>query len=298
MHGSSHRTAIGRNSSLAGVRPRAAPYQQRDLTIDNARARTMGTRRLGRRSVAGRLAGRRALITAAGQGIGRASAEAFAREGAHVVATDIDARVLATLTGCETRQLDVTDPAAITALTADLGPIDVLFNCAGVVHAGTILECSESDWARAIELNATAQFRMVRAVLPGMLAQQRGSIVNMSSVASSVTGVPNRFAYGASKAAVIGLTKSVAADFVARGIRCNAICPGTVESPSLRDRIRAQAEAGGQDEADVLAAFRARQPMGRLGTPEEIAMLAVHLASDESSFTTGAIYVVDGGWTT
>jgi 2-keto-3-deoxy-L-fuconate dehydrogenase len=248
--------------------------------------------------VAGRLAGKRALITAAAQGIGRASAEAFIREGAHVIATDLNEQGLAALTGCETRRLDVTDGAQIAALAGDLGTIDVLFNCAGIVHAGTILECSDADWDRAFDLNAKAQFRLVRAILPGMLAQGRGSIINMSSVASSVTGVPNRFAYGASKAAVIGLTKSVAADFVARGVRCNAVCPGTVESPSLRERIRAQAVAGGQDEGEVLAAFQKRQPMGRLGTPEEIAMLAVYLGSDESSFTTGAVYVIDGGWTT
>jgi 2-keto-3-deoxy-L-fuconate dehydrogenase len=248
--------------------------------------------------VAGRLAGKRALVTAAAQGIGRASAEAFIREGAHVVATDLNQQGLATLTGCETRRLDVTDGAQIAALAGELGTIDVLFNCAGIVHAGTILDCSDADWDRAFDLNAKAQFRLVRAVLPGMLAQGRGSIINMSSVASSVTGVPNRFAYGASKAAVIGLTKSVAADFVALGVRCNAICPGTVESPSLRERIRAQAVAGGQDEGEVLAAFQKRQPMGRLGTPGEIAMLAVYLGSDESSFTTGAVYVIDGGWTT
>jgi 2-keto-3-deoxy-L-fuconate dehydrogenase len=248
--------------------------------------------------VAGRLAGKRALITAAAQGIGRASAEAFLREGAEVVATDINTAGLATLTGAETRRLDVTDGEAMAALVAETGPFDVLFNCAGIVHAGSILECSDEDWDHAFAINARAQFRLVRAVLPGMLTRGRGSIINMSSVASSVTGVPNRFAYGASKAAVIGLTKSVAVDFVGKGIRCNAICPGTVESPSLRERIRAQASASGQEEADVLAAFQQRQPMGRLGRPEEIAMLAVYLASDESAFTTGAVYVIDGGWTT
>ena len=248
--------------------------------------------------MAGRLAGKRALITAAAQGIGRASAEAYIREGAHVVATDINAQALTTLAGCDTRALDVTDAGQIAALVEAVGAVDVLFNCAGVVHAGTILDCSDADWDRAFEVNAKAQFRMVRAFLPGMLAQGRGSIINMSSVASSVTGVPSRFAYGASKASVIGLTKSVAVDFVGQGIRCNAICPGTVESPSLRDRVRAQAAANGQEEAEVLAAFQARQPMGRLGTPAEIAMLAVYLASDESAFTTGAIHVVDGGWTT
>ncbi len=248
--------------------------------------------------MAGRLAGKRALITAAAQGIGRASAEAYIREGAHVIATDIDAGALGGLTGCETHALDVTDGSQIAALVEAVGAIDVLFNCAGIVHAGTILDCSDDDWARAFEVNARAQFRMVRAFLPGMLAQGRGSIINMSSVASSVTGVPNRFAYGASKAAVVGLTKSVAVDFVGRGIRCNAICPGTVESPSLRERIRAQAAASGQDEADVLATFQSRQPMGRLGSPAEIALLAVYLGSDESAFTTGAVHVIDGGWTT
>ena len=248
--------------------------------------------------MAGRLAGKRALITAAAQGIGRASAEAYIREGAHVIATDVNAPALSTLVGCDTRTLDVTDSAQIDALVEEVGAIDVLFNCAGIVHAGTILDCSDADWERAFEVNAKAQFRMVRAFLPGMLAQGRGSIINMSSVASSVTGVPSRFAYGASKASVVGLTKSVAVDFVGKGIRCNAICPGTVESPSLRDRIRAQAAASGQDEADVLATFQARQPMGRLGTPAEIALLAVYLGSDESAFTTGAIHVVDGGWTT
>jgi 2-keto-3-deoxy-L-fuconate dehydrogenase len=248
--------------------------------------------------VAGRLAGKRALITAAGQGIGRASAEAFIREGARVIATDVNAQPLGTLSGCETRTLDVTDSAQIASLADEVGAIDVLFNCAGIVHAGTILDCPDGDWDRAFDLNVKAQFRLVRAFLPGMLAQGRGSIINMSSVASSVTGVPSRFAYGASKAAVIGLTKSVAVDFVGQGVRCNVICPGTVESPSLRDRIRAQAQANGQDEAEVLAAFQSRQPMGRLGTPAEIAMLAVYLASDESAFTTGAIHVVDGGWTT
>jgi 2-keto-3-deoxy-L-fuconate dehydrogenase len=248
--------------------------------------------------VAGRLAGKRALITAAAQGIGRASAEAFIREGARLIATDVNAQGLSTLSGCETRPLDVTDSAQIASLAAELGAIDILFNCAGIVHAGTILDCPDADWDRAFDLNARAQYRLVRAFLPGMLAQGRGSIINMSSVASSVTGVPNRFAYGASKAAVIGLTKSVAVDFVGKGIRCNAICPGTVESPSLRDRIRAQAQANGQDEAEVLAAFQSRQPMGRLGLPEEIAMLAVYLGSDEAAFTTGAVHVIDGGWTT
>jgi 2-keto-3-deoxy-L-fuconate dehydrogenase len=247
--------------------------------------------------VSGRLAGKRALITAAAQGIGRASAELFAREGAQVIATDVNAVLLADVVGCDQRPLDVTDTRGIAALAADVGAVDVLFNCAGVVHGGTILECSAEDWERAFTLNVTAMFHMIRAFLPGMLERGRGSIINMSSVASSVTGVPNRFAYGASKAAVIGLTKSVAVDFVARGIRCNAICPGTVDSPSLQARIRAQASSSGTSEEEVRRQFEGRQPMGRLGRPEEIAMLALYLASDESAFTTGTVSVVDGGWT-
>jgi 2-keto-3-deoxy-L-fuconate dehydrogenase len=247
--------------------------------------------------VAGRLAGKKALVTAAAQGIGRASAEAFVREGAEVIATDLNQDVLETLAGCTTRRLDVTDSAAIAALATEVGALDVLFNCAGIVHAGTVLQCTDADWDQALAVNATAMFHTIRAFLPGMLAKGGGSIINMSSVASSVTGVPNRFAYGASKAAVIGITKSIAGDFVGRGIRCNAICPGTVESPSMRDRVRAQAKASGKAEADVLAEFEGRQPMGRLGRPEEIAALAVYLASDESAFTTGTVSVVDGGWT-
>jgi 2-keto-3-deoxy-L-fuconate dehydrogenase len=247
--------------------------------------------------VAGRLAGKRAVITAAGQGIGRASAEAFIREGADVVATDLNEALLAGLAGCTTRGLDVSEARAIAALAADVGPVDVLFNCAGIVHAGTVLDCSDTDWERAFQINVTAMFHTIRAFLPGMLTRGGGSIINMSSVASSVTGVPNRFAYGASKAAVIGLTRSVAADFVARGIRCNAICPGTVDSPSLRARVRVQAEASSRPVDEVAAEFAARQPMGRLGRPEEIAAMAVYLASDESAFTTGTIAVVDGGWT-
>lgn len=245
----------------------------------------------------GRLAGKRAVITAAAQGIGRASAEMFVREGAHVIATDVNGDGLATLAGCDPRQLDVTDTQAIAGLAAAAGPVDILFNCAGIVHGGTVLECTSEDWSRAFEVNVTAMFQMIRAFLPGMLERGHGSIINMSSVASSVTGVPNRFAYGASKAAVIGLTKSIAVDFVARGIRCNAICPGTVDSPSLQGRIRTQASASGAAEADVRAQFEKRQPMGRLGRPEEIAALALYLASDESAFTTGTVSVVDGGWT-
>jgi len=247
--------------------------------------------------VSGRLAGKRALVTAAAQGIGRASAELFAREGALVIATDVNADLLDQVSGCDRRPLDVTDTRAIATLAAEVGPVDVLFNCAGIVHGGTILECLPEDWDRAFAINVTAMFQMIRAFLPGMLERGGGSIVNMSSVASSVTGVPNRFAYGASKAAVIGLTKSVAVDFVARGIRCNAICPGTVDSPSLQARIRAQASSSGLSEETVRGQFEGRQPMGRLGRPEEIAMLALYLASDESAFTTGTVSVVDGGWT-
>jgi 2-keto-3-deoxy-L-fuconate dehydrogenase len=245
-----------------------------------------------------RLEGKTALITAAAQGIGRATALAFAREGARVIATDIDAGALAGLDGCESRRLDVTDAAAIAALAAELGRVDILFNCAGFVDSGSILECDERAWDRSFDLNARAMYRMMRAFLPAMLDAGRGSIINMASVASSVKGVPNRFVYGASKAAVIGMTKSVAADFVTRGVRCNAICPGTVESPSLMERIAAQARAGGESVEAVAAAFRARQPMGRLGSTEEIAALALYLGSDESAFTTGAIHVIDGGWST
>jgi 2-keto-3-deoxy-L-fuconate dehydrogenase len=239
----------------------------------------------------GRLSGKTALVTAAAQGIGKASAELFAREGARVVATDINEALLAELTGCETRRLDVLDPQAILDLAAELGPVDVLFNCAGVVHSGTILDCDEAAWAFSTDLNVTAQYRMIRAFLPAMLAAGGGSIVNMSSVASSIKGVPGRFAYGATKAAVIGLTKAVAADFVGQGVRCNAICPGTVETPSLNQRL---ADTGDYEAAR--ATFTARQPMGRLGKPEELAQLALYLASDESSFTTGQIHIIDGGW--
>ena len=245
-----------------------------------------------------RLAGKTAFITAAGQGIGRATALAFVREGARVIATDINESLLETLraeSGCTTQRLDVTDAAAIQAAAAAHGPVDVLFNGAGHVHAGNVLECSEADWELAFNLNARSQFRTIQAFLPGMLAKGAGSIVNVASVAGSVKGVPNRFAYSASKAAVIGLSKSVAADFVTRGIRCNAICPGTIESPSLHQRIAAQAAASGQTPAQVMAAFVARQPMGRLGTVDEIAALAVYLASDESTFTTGTVQIADGG---
>ncbi|QJI28408.1 SDR family oxidoreductase [Pseudomonas sp. ADAK18] len=242
------------------------------------------------------LTGKRVLITAAAQGIGRASVEAYLEAGAEVIAADINQQALADLPGAQTVVLDVTDAAAAQRLAAQFGPLDVLFNCAGVVHAGNILECPESDWAFAMDLNVTAMYRMIRAFLPGMLAAGGGSIINMSSVASSLKGVPNRFAYCASKAAVIGLTKSVAADFVTRGIRCNAICPGTVESPSLHQRIAEQATREGRQQDEVYAAFTGRQPMGRLGTPQEIAQLALYLGSDASAFTTGTTQIIDGGW--
>ncbi|MFK3707364.1 SDR family oxidoreductase [Klebsiella sp. NPDC088457] len=242
------------------------------------------------------LTGKRVLITAAGQGIGFHSATLFAGHGAEVIATDIHIDALSGIPGVEARVLDVTNPQAIVETVAAIGPIDVLFNCAGVVHSGDILSCSDREWQFALDLNVTAMFHTIRAFLPAMLEQRSGSIINMSSVASSVKGVPNRFAYGASKAAVIGLTRSVAADYVACGIRCNAICPGTVESPSLRQRIAAQTAAEGRSEEAVYQAFVARQPIGRIGKTEEIAQLALYLASDSSAFTTGTINIIDGGW--
>lgn len=246
-----------------------------------------------------RLAAKIALVTAAGQGIGRATAEAFLREGAQVFAADINAEALADLSampGCRTLRLDVTDGAAVTAAAREIGRIDVLFNGAGFVHHGTILDCDEAAFDFSMNLNVRAMYGMMRAFLPAMLDAGRGSIINMASVAGSIKGAPNRFVYGASKAAVIGMTKAVATDFITRGIRCNAICPGTVESPSLRQRIGNQAAASGKTPGQVEADFIARQPMGRIGTAAEIAALAVYLASDESAFTTGTAQVIDGGW--
>ena len=238
-----------------------------------------------------RLEGKTAVITAAAQGIGRASAELFAAQGARVIATDINIDALKDIVGCETRKLDVLNSNEVAALAQEIGGIDILFNCAGYVHGGTILECEETDWNLSVDLNVTSMYRMIRAFLPGMIAKGGGSIINMSSVASSIKGVPNRFAYGMTKAAVIGLTKGVAADFVAQGIRCNAICPGTVQTPSLEQRLHATG-----DYETAYKNFVSRQPMGRLGSALEMAQLALYLASNESSFTTGTINVIDGGW--
>ena len=243
----------------------------------------------------GRLQGKVALLTAAAAGIGRATAQAFAREGARVIATDLRRDALDGLDG-ELRALDVRSTEAITALAADIGPVDILFNCAGFVHHGTALDCSDADWDFSFDINVKSMHRTIKAFLPGMLARGGGSIVNVSSGASSVRSIPNRYVYGASKAAVIGLTKAVAADFIQRGVRCNAICPGTIESPSLDGRIEALAAKAGQTLEATRKSFVDRQPMGRLGTPREIAMLAVYLASDESSFTTGQIHLADGGF--
>lgn len=242
-----------------------------------------------------RLKGKLALVTAAGQGIGRATAELFVKEGAEVIATDLNPALLSGLE-CHVEKLDVTDKGAIFSLIGSLPRLDVLFNCAGFVHHGTILECSDEDWAFSFNLNARAMFWTMQAALPKMLEAGGGSIVNMSSVASSVKAAPNRFVYGATKAAVIGMTKSVAADFVTQGVRCNVICPGTVASPSWRDRVRRQAKESGASEGEVREAFVARQPLGRVGTPEEVAALALYLASDEAAFTTGTVHIVDGGW--
>jgi len=244
----------------------------------------------------GRLQGKAALVTAAGQGIGRAIAEAFLREGAKVVATDLDASKLAGLDCAQARALDVRSTEAVNALAGQIGPVDVLVNAAGYVHQGTIFDTSETDWDFSFDLNVKSMHRTITAFLPGMLEKGRGSIVNIASAASSIRGVPNRYAYGATKAAVIGLTKAVAADFVLKGVRANAICPGTIQSPSLDERIAAISAETGRPVEAVRADFVGRQPMGRLGTPEEIAALALYLASDESAFTTGQIHVIDGGW--
>jgi 2-keto-3-deoxy-L-fuconate dehydrogenase len=238
------------------------------------------------------LSGKSVLITAAAQGIGRATALAFASAGAKVFATDINDKALQSLTvdiGITARRLDVLDTAAVSAFVAEHGPFDILFNCAGFVHAGSVLEASDADFDFAVDLNVRSMVRTIKAVLPGMLERGDGCIINMASVASSIKAVPNRFVYALTKAAVIGLTKSVAADFITKGIRCNAICPGTVESPSLQDRMRAQG-----DYEEARKAFIARQPMGRLGTPEEIADLAVYLAT--APYTTGQVHIIDGGW--
>jgi 2-keto-3-deoxy-L-fuconate dehydrogenase len=247
--------------------------------------------------MSGRLSNKIALVTAAAQGIGRATAEAFVREGAQVFAADINETALAKVTGVKLLRLDVTQPDMIAECAARIGGLDVLFNGAGFVHAGSILECTEEDWDFGMTLNVRSMFRLIRAFLPGMIARGGASIVNVSSVAGSVKGVPNRFVYSATKAAVVGLTKAVATDFLKQNIRCNAICPGTVDSPSLAQRIATEAQAEGKTETDVRESFVTRQPMGRLGRPEEIAALAVYLASDESAFTTGQIHVIDGGWT-
>jgi 2-keto-3-deoxy-L-fuconate dehydrogenase len=245
-------------------------------------------------SLTPRLAGKTALVTAAGQGIGRATVDMYVAQGAKVFATDINSQSLSVFDGVDqitAMPLDVTDATAVSSLVDSIGPVDVLFNCAGIVHAGNILECSDDDWSFAFDLNVTAMYRLIKLTLPGMLEKGRGSIVNMSSVASSLKGVPNRFAYCASKAAVIGMTKSVAADFVTQGIRCNAICPGTVDTPSLHERLRATG-----DYEQAWKEFVARQPMGRVGDVQEIAALATYLASDESGFTTGQAHAIDGGW--
>ena len=242
----------------------------------------------------GRLEGKKALITAAGRGIGKASALAMAREGAKVIATDINAQALESLhaEGIETRIMNVRDKDAIVALADELGPLDVLFNCAGFVASGTILDCDEEQWSFSLDLNMTAMYRMCRAFLPAMIGNGGGSIINMASVASSIIAAPNRFVYGATKAGVIGLTKAIAADFITHGIRANAICPGTVESPSLEQRLHSTG-----DYKAARTAFISRQPIGRIGKADEIAALVVYLSSDESSYTTGVAHVIDGGWT-
>jgi 2-keto-3-deoxy-L-fuconate dehydrogenase len=250
--------------------------------------------------MSGRLAGKVALVTAAGQGIGRAAAIAFADEGAVVWATDINEQSLAALghdrRGITTRRLDIRDTQDVSNCAVEVGTLDVLFNCAGYVHHGSILDCSEKDWDFSFDMNVKSMYLTCRAFLPDMLKAGKGNIINMSSAASSIKAAPNRFVYASTKAAVIGLTKAIAADFIRRGIRCNAICPGTVQSPSLEQRIAAQGKQGNVDAEKIRSEFVARQPMGRIGSPEEIAALAVYLASDESSYTTGQIHIVDGGF--
>jgi 2-keto-3-deoxy-L-fuconate dehydrogenase len=248
-----------------------------------------------KKSMSTRLEGKTAFITAAGQGIGRATALRFSCEGAKVWAADINEAALELLRAADPliqiRLLDVRDSKAIEKIATETGPVDVLFNCVGYVHQGSILDCTEENWNFSFDLNVTSMYRTCRAYLPGMLVKGRGSIINMSSIVSSLKGAPSRFAYASTKAAVIGLTKAIAADFVTKGIRCNAICPGTVETPSLGERMASTGDAG-----TARASFIARQPMGRLGTPEEIASAALYLASDESNFTTGQTFIVDGGW--
>lgn len=246
--------------------------------------------------MAGRLRGKVALVTAAGAGIGRAIAEAFVKEAATVYATDLDKAKLDGIAKAKKHSLDVRSDDAIAAFARTTGPIDILVNCAGFVHHNTVLDCTDADWDFAFDLNVRSMHRTIKTYLPGMLRQKSGSIVNIASGASSVRGIPNRYVYGTTKAAVIGLTKSVAADFIKQGVRCNAICPGTIQSPSLDDRIATLAKTSGKSLKEVRQAFIDRQPMGRLGTAEEIAMLALYLASDESSYTTGHIHLADGGF--
>jgi 2-keto-3-deoxy-L-fuconate dehydrogenase len=246
--------------------------------------------------VAGRLQGKTAFLTAAGAGIGRETAELFVAEGAKVIATDLDKAKLEGLKGADCRALDVRSSDAVNAIAKDIGAIDILFNCAGYVHHGTVLDCSDADWDFSFDLNVKSMHRTIKAFLPAMLEKCGGSIINISSGVSSIRGVPNRYVYGATKAAVIGLTKAVAADFIRRGIRCNAICPGTIQSPSLDDRIATLAKSSGQPLETVRQAFIDRQPIGRLGTAREMANLALYLASDESSYTTGQIHIADGGF--